>query len=48
MSTPLILLVTLCYVLTSIDLVASGKLGYALMFFAYALANVGVIWSLNE
>ena len=37
-------LVTACYVLTAFDQWLTNRPGLALVFVAYALANVGMIW----
>lgn len=44
MSITLLWVVTGCYVVTAIDLGAAGRPGLALVFLAYALANLGMIW----
>ncbi len=36
--------VTGCYVVTAIELARLGRPALALVFIAYALANVGMIW----
>jgi hypothetical protein len=43
MSTPLLIVATLCYVVTAISLTRTGQYSLALAFGAYALANVGLI-----
>ena len=40
-------IVALIYLATSIDLYLKGAMGYALMFFSYAIANVGLIISMK-
>jgi hypothetical protein len=42
-STPLLVVITCLYGFTSLDLAIGGQQGLALMFFAYAVANVGLI-----
>lgn len=37
-------LVTGCYLITALDLWLAQRPGLALVFVAYALANVGMIW----
>lgn len=43
MSTPLIIVVTLIYMGVSVSELLASRYGTALMFFAYALANIGII-----
>ena len=43
MSTWLIIVVTLVYTWTSILQLSQGQNGFALMWFAYALANIGIM-----
>lgn len=47
MSVPLIIVVTMLYTGISVSLLVDGRHGLALMFFCYALANIGVIWSMK-
>lgn len=44
MSVWMLWLVTGCYVLTAWDQWATERPGLAVVFLAYALANVGMIW----
>lgn len=44
MSIWLLWLVTGCYVLTAVDLWATGREGLGLCFAGYAVANLGMIW----
>lgn len=48
MSVWMLWLVTGCYVLTAYDLAVSGRPGLSLVFVAYALANVGMIWEVHR
>lgn len=48
MSTPLIAIVTAIYVAVSGTLAYQRRWGMALVFIAYALANVGLIWDLTR
>ena len=41
-------LVTGCYVLTAWDLYLQGRPGLTLVFVAYALANLGMIWEVHR
>lgn len=43
MSLWLIIVVTACYLVTSILQLIQGQLGFSLMWFAYAMANIGLI-----
>ena len=43
MSTPLIVIVTLIYAGVAIDQAVHGSWGGAVMFFGYAVANLGVL-----
>lgn len=46
MSTPLIALVTLIYVGVAVSELYVGRPGMAVVFGGYALANLGLIWSI--
>lgn len=48
MSIPLILIVTAIYAGVSFSELRAGRHGMALMFAAYAMANVGLIWSIKS
>ena len=41
-------LVTGCYVLTAWDMWISARPGLALVFIAYALANLGMLWEVHR
>ena len=47
MSLVLTAIVTGIYLLVAVSEVYQGRTGFALMFFGYALANVGIMLSLN-
>lgn len=44
MSVPLLGIVSLIYAGVAIDLFFDGKSAMALVFFAYSVANLGLIW----
>lgn len=48
MTIPMIWVVTFIYTCTAISLLCERKLGLALTFLAYALANVGLILELSR
>lgn len=48
MSTPLIVVVTLIYLITGIDQLIRGHPGYGIVFLGYAAANVGMIWAMLD
>jgi len=41
-------LVTGCYVVTAVDQYQVGRPGLALVFLAYALANLGMLWEVHR
>ena len=47
MSAPLLGLVTMIYLLVSIDLLMKGNPGMSLCFLGYTIANVGLMWALR-
>jgi hypothetical protein len=47
MSTLLIILVTLAYIGTAIDLGRKGDMGHCVMFIGYAVGNLGMLLALN-
>lgn len=47
MSTTLVIITTLCYALTAVDLYVKDDIGHAIMFAGYALANVGLLMALQ-
>ena len=44
---PLLISITIAYAIVGIDLARIGYYPYALVFSAYALANVGLIWGMK-
>ena len=44
MALPAIIISTLCYVTTCISCIRGQDYPHALMWFAYALANLGLLW----
>ena len=48
MSTALVVIVTILYVLTCCSLALEGKVGMSLCFFGYSLANVGLIIAMRS
>lgn len=46
MSTLLVILVTLAYIGTAIDLGRKGDIGHCIMFAGYAIANLGLLMAL--
>lgn len=48
MSTPLIAVVTLIYFWVSFCEYQAGRHGMALSWFAYSLANIGMIWNIMQ
>lgn len=48
MSIPLLWIVTALYALTCGDLFIQKQYGSAVMFFGYALANVGIILAMSK
>lgn len=47
MSAVLVVLVTLAYVGTAIDLGRKGDIGHCIMFAGYAIANLGLLMALS-
>lgn len=47
MSAGLISVVTLCYLGVAFDQLRLGNFGMALVWSGYAIANVGLIWSMK-
>lgn len=47
MSNVLVILVTLAYVGTAIDLGRKGDIGHCIMFAGYAVANLGLLMALD-
>lgn len=47
MSAVLVILVTLAYVGTAIDLGRKGDIGHCIMFAGYAIANLGLLMALS-
>lgn len=47
MSAVLVILVTLAYVGTAIDLGRKGDIGHCIMFAGYAIANLGLLMALD-
>jgi hypothetical protein len=48
MSIPLLWIVTVLYAITSGDLFVQKQYGSAIVFFGYALANVGLILAMSK
>lgn len=48
MSVALLWVVTGCYAVTAWDLYLANRPGLALVFVAYALANLGMIWEVHR
>ena len=40
--------IAVVYIIVAVSEWYGGRHGFSLMFFSYALANVGVIWSMNQ
>lgn len=47
MSTPLIIAVTAAYLWTAIEQLLLRQPGYGIMFFSYALANLGILYQMR-
>ena len=47
MSTWLVILVTIAYVGTAVDLGRKGDIGHCIMFAGYAVANCGLLFALT-
>lgn len=47
MSTVLVILVTLAYVGTAVDLGRRGDIGHCIMFAGYAVANLGLLMAIQ-
>lgn len=43
----LVVLVTVAYFGTTVDLFMKGQTGFAIMFFGYSIANVGLLYALH-
>lgn len=48
MSTPLVILTAFIYVYTAYLQLGLDKPGWALMFAAYGVANLGILWEMNR
>ena len=48
MKTALPLLVSIAYLITAIDFATESKWAWSLVWFSYALANIGLILAVND